>query len=165
MNKAEFITAVAERTGSTKHDVTVMADAVFSVIEAELLAGGEVKVAGFGKFAVKNKPARVGKDLRNRFGKAVPRQNGCGFPPRKAPEGRAERLTPPHFPFPARMITAGRGPYLPLSLSFPAAFVHRRTGRKSERRQNDTEKGGTFRAETLPPFLYRHFLYIVLSFH
>ena len=47
MNKAEFITAVAERTGSTKHDVTVMADAVFSVIEAELLAGGEVKVAGF----------------------------------------------------------------------------------------------------------------------
>lgn len=83
MNKAEFITAVAERTGSTKHDVTVMADAVFSVIEAELLAGGEVKVAGFGKFAVKNKPARVGKDPRTGEEKQFPTKTVAVFRPAK----------------------------------------------------------------------------------
>lgn len=83
MNKAEFITAVAERTGSTKHDVTVMADAVFSVIEAELLAGSEVKVAGFGKFAVKNKPARVGKDPRTGEEKQFPAKTVAVFRPAK----------------------------------------------------------------------------------
>ena len=83
MNKTEFIAAVAECTGATKHDVTVMSDAVFSVIETELLAGGEVKVAGFGKFAVKNKPARVGKDPRTGEEKQFPAKTVAVFRPAK----------------------------------------------------------------------------------
>lgn len=83
MNKTEFIAAMAECTGATKHDVTVMADAVFSVIETELLAGGEVKVAGFGKFAVKNKPARVGKDPRTGEEKQFPAKTVAVFRPAK----------------------------------------------------------------------------------
>ena len=64
MNKTELIAAVAERTGHTKHDTALLADALFTVIEESLLNGSEVKVPGFGKFAVKHREARVGKDPR-----------------------------------------------------------------------------------------------------
>ena len=64
MNKTELIAAVAERSGHTKHDTAIMMDAVFTVIEESLLNGSEVKVPGFGKFAVKHREARVGKDPR-----------------------------------------------------------------------------------------------------
>lgn len=64
MNKTELIAAVAERSGHTKHDTAVMMDTVFTVIEESLLNGSEVKVPGFGKFAVKHREARVGKDPR-----------------------------------------------------------------------------------------------------
>lgn len=55
MNKTELIAAVAERSGHTKHDTAIMMDTVFTVIEESLLNGSEVKVPGFGKFAVKHR--------------------------------------------------------------------------------------------------------------
>ena len=61
MNKTELIAAVAERSGQTKHDTAIMMDTVFTVIEESLLNGSEVKVPGFGKFAVKHREARVRK--------------------------------------------------------------------------------------------------------
>ncbi len=85
MNKTELIAAVAERSGHTKHDTAIMMDAVFTVIEESLLNGSEVKVPGFGKFAVKHREARVGKRPPHRRGKGISRQDGCGVPAPQTP--------------------------------------------------------------------------------
>ena len=72
MNKTELIAAVAERSGHTKHDTAIMMDTVFTVIEESLLNGSEVKVPGFGKFAVKH-----------RWGKTPVLARKRNFPPRR----------------------------------------------------------------------------------
>ena len=83
MNKTELIAAVAERSGHTKHDTAIMMDAVFTVIEESLLNGSEVKVPGFGKFAVKHREARVGKDPRTGEEKEFPAKTVAVFRPAK----------------------------------------------------------------------------------
>ena len=83
MNKTELIAAVAERSGHTKHDTAVMMDTVFTVIEESLLNGSEVKVPGFGKFAVKHREARVGKDPRTGEEKEFPTKRVAVFRPAK----------------------------------------------------------------------------------
>lgn len=83
MNKTELIAAVAERSGHTKHDTAIMMDTVFTVIEESLLNGSEVKVPGFGKFAVKHREARVGKDPRTGEEKEFPDKTVAVFRPAK----------------------------------------------------------------------------------
>ena len=83
MNKTELIAAVAERSGHTKHDTAIMMDTVFTVIEESLLNGSEVKVHGFGKFAVKHREARVGKDPRTGEEKEFPAKMVAVFRPAK----------------------------------------------------------------------------------
>ena len=83
MNKSELIAAVAERSGHTKHDTAIMMDTVFTVIEESLIGGSEVKVPGFGKFAVKHREARVGKDPRTGEEKEFPAKTVAVFRPAK----------------------------------------------------------------------------------
>lgn len=83
MNKTELIAAVAERSGHTKHDSALVTDTAFTVIEEALMNGGEVKVPGFGKFAVKHREARVGKDPRTGEEKEFPAKTVAVFRPAK----------------------------------------------------------------------------------
>lgn len=61
MTKAEFVSAVAEKTGATKKDSEACLDAVLEVITESLKAGKEVQFIGFGAFKVTEKPAREGR--------------------------------------------------------------------------------------------------------
>ena len=83
MNKSELIAAVAERSGHTKHDAALVTDTVFTVIEEALMNGSEIKVPGFGKFAVKHREARVGKDPRTGEEKEFPAKTVAVFRPAK----------------------------------------------------------------------------------
>lgn len=83
MNKTELIAAVAERSGHTKHDAALVTDTVFTVIEEALMNGSEIKVPGFGKFAVKHREARVGKDPRTGEEKEFPAKTVAVFRPAK----------------------------------------------------------------------------------
>ena len=62
MNKAELIAAVADESGLTKQDAGKAVDAVFGSITSALSKGDEVKVPGFGGFAVVNTKARTGRN-------------------------------------------------------------------------------------------------------
>lgn len=62
MNKNELIDSVASHTGQSKADAQAAVDAVFATITSELKSGGEVNVAGFGKFGVTNRAAREGRN-------------------------------------------------------------------------------------------------------
>ena len=62
MTKNELAGKVAERAGLGVGQARGAVDAVFDSIAAELAAGGEVSVAGFGKFGVSNRAARTGRN-------------------------------------------------------------------------------------------------------
>ncbi len=64
MNKAEFVSAVAEVAGLTKSDAAAAVDAVFDTITAELKKGGDVRLVGFGNFSVAKRAASTGRNPR-----------------------------------------------------------------------------------------------------
>lgn len=62
MNKAALVEEVHAVLNTTKVQAEQMVDTIFGSIVKTLKKGDEVSVAGFGKFSVKDKPAR---DARN----------------------------------------------------------------------------------------------------
>ncbi|MBR1660093.1 MAG: HU family DNA-binding protein [Oscillospiraceae bacterium] len=72
MNKAELITAVAEKTGLSKKDTEKALNATFEVITASLEAGEKVQLVGFGMFDVKQREARVGRNPRTKEAIDIP---------------------------------------------------------------------------------------------
>ena len=59
-SKKDIVAAVAEKTEMTKKDSEAAVTAVFDAIAETLKDGGEVTIAGFGKFAVSERAARMG---------------------------------------------------------------------------------------------------------
>jgi len=57
MNKGEFIDRLADRTNLTKKEARGLLDGVLDLIQETLLLGEDVKLVGFGKFAVRGRKA------------------------------------------------------------------------------------------------------------
>jgi DNA-binding protein HU-beta len=57
MNKGEFIDRLADRTSTTKKEARQLLDSVLDLVQETLLQGDEVKLVGFGKFAVRGRKA------------------------------------------------------------------------------------------------------------
>ena len=53
MNKGEFIDRLSDKTDLTKKEARKLLDSVLDLIQDTLLEGEEVKLVGFGKFAVR----------------------------------------------------------------------------------------------------------------
>ena len=64
MNKAEFITAMAEKTGLTKKDSEKAVKAFTEIVAEELKKGEKVQLVGFGTFEVSERAAREGRNPR-----------------------------------------------------------------------------------------------------
>lgn len=64
MNKSELIDIVSARAGLTKKDAAAAIEAVFDNITANLEAGDEVRLVGFGTFATADRTARPGRNPR-----------------------------------------------------------------------------------------------------
>lgn len=64
MNKKEFITAFANKTGSTKVNADRNAQALIGIISSTLEKGGKVTLSGFGIFEVRERAARTGRNPR-----------------------------------------------------------------------------------------------------
>ena len=62
MTKADIIERVAEQCGITKKDSVGMVESVFSIIKSTLETGEDIKVSGFGKFEVRKKHERRGRN-------------------------------------------------------------------------------------------------------
>jgi len=57
MNKGEFIDRLSDKTHLTKKEARRLLDSVLDLIQETLLQGEEVKLVGFGKFAVRARKA------------------------------------------------------------------------------------------------------------
>lgn len=62
MNKKMMIKAIAEKTGFTQKDVTVVVDAMIEAVTETVAAGEDVKISGLGKFSVTERAARSGRN-------------------------------------------------------------------------------------------------------
>jgi DNA-binding protein HU-beta len=64
MNKADLVGAVADASGITKADAAKAVEATFDSITSALKKGSEVRLVGFGTFAVAKRKASTGRNPR-----------------------------------------------------------------------------------------------------
>ena len=62
MNNTELAEAIASDHGLTKADARKYVDSIFAAIAGAASKGEEVSLNGFGKFKVKDQPAREGRN-------------------------------------------------------------------------------------------------------
>jgi DNA-binding protein HU-beta len=62
MTKNELAEQIAHRNGLTASQARQVVESAIDVISDELAAGGEVALAGFGKFSVSHRAARQGRN-------------------------------------------------------------------------------------------------------
>lgn len=64
MNKTQLVSKVASVSGLTKTDAERAVEATFESISSTLKGGEEVRLVGFGTFAVINRAASMGRNPR-----------------------------------------------------------------------------------------------------
>ena len=62
MNTADLADVIATSAGMTKADAKKVVDAVFAAIADAAAKGEEVSLSAFGKFKIKDSPAREGRN-------------------------------------------------------------------------------------------------------
>lgn len=72
MKKAELISAIAEKGGYSKKEAEKALSAVIDSITDVLVAGDKITLVGFGTFAVKDKPERMGRNPRTKEPQMIP---------------------------------------------------------------------------------------------
>ena len=84
MNKAELVTAVAEKTGLSKKETEKAVNATFEAITETLTAGEKVQLVGFGAFEVKERGARIGRNPQTKEEIKIPASRVASFKVGKA---------------------------------------------------------------------------------
>ena len=77
MTKADLVERVAERTGLTRTDVSVVVESFLDSIKKTLEGGNNIEIRGFGTFKIKLRKSRKARNPRT--GEVVP------VPDRKVP--------------------------------------------------------------------------------
>lgn len=84
MNKAELVSAVAEKADISKKDAEKAVKAVFDVIEESLAQNEKVQLVGFGTFEVKDRAERTGRNPQTKETIVIPAAKVPGFKAGKA---------------------------------------------------------------------------------
>ena len=84
MNKAEFISAIAEAAGSSKSDATAHVEAMINVVTNTLKNSDQVTLVGFGTFSVANRKATTGRNPRTGEAINIPASKSAKFKSGKA---------------------------------------------------------------------------------
>jgi DNA-binding protein HU-beta len=84
MNNSDIAGVIAEAHGLTKTDAKQVVDAVFAAIADAAAKGEEVSLPGFGKFKVKDSPAREGRNPSTGETIKIAASKKLGFTPAKA---------------------------------------------------------------------------------
>jgi integration host factor subunit alpha len=66
MTKADLVHALADRTGLSRPEAAIVVESIIAVLEEALQRGEMVQIVGFGRFTVRQKQARMGRNLRTR---------------------------------------------------------------------------------------------------
>jgi DNA-binding protein HU-beta len=88
MNNSELAEALAAALGLTKADARQAVDSVFDLITDAAAKGEEISLNGFGKFKVKDSPAREGRNPATGETIAIKASKKLSFAPAKAVKDR-----------------------------------------------------------------------------
>lgn len=89
MNKTELISAIAEKTGSTKVAAEAFVNAFTDVVEGAVAEGDKVTLVGFGVFERRHRKARVAASPRDGSKIDIPASNAPVF---KAGKGFKDKV-------------------------------------------------------------------------
>lgn len=64
MTKTDLVDAICSREDCTKKEAAKIVERVFDTIKGTLEAGENIRISGFGKFVVRDKRARFGRNPR-----------------------------------------------------------------------------------------------------
>lgn len=84
MNNSDLADALAAEHGLTKTDARKLIDGVFAAIAGAAAKGEEVSLNGFGKFKVKDTPAREGRNPSTGAVMQIAASKKLSFAPAKA---------------------------------------------------------------------------------
>lgn len=84
MNNAELAEQIATGHDLTKADAKKIVDAVFAGIVEAAAKGEEISLSGFGKFKIKDSPAREGRNPANGETIQIAASRKLAFSPAKA---------------------------------------------------------------------------------
>lgn len=84
MNNNDLAEALASANGLTKADARKLVDGVFAAIADAAAQGEEVSLNGFGKFKVKDSPAREGRNPATGATMQIAASKKLAFAPAKA---------------------------------------------------------------------------------
>ena len=62
LTKAELIDAIYEKVGLSKKEAADLVELLFETLKEELCKGGTIKISGFGKFRIRDKKSRMGRN-------------------------------------------------------------------------------------------------------
>ncbi len=85
--KDDFVDMVAGMTGCTKTDARKAVDGIFDTIMKNCKRAGEVQIPGFGKFSVKKRAARMGRNPQTGQTMRISASKSVGFKPAAAFKG------------------------------------------------------------------------------
>ena len=84
MNKNELISSISNETGLTKTDSAKAVDAFIASVTGALKSGDEVRLVGFGTFAVSKRSATTGRNPRTGDTIKIPARKQAKFKAGKA---------------------------------------------------------------------------------
>lgn len=84
MNKAELVSAVAEKAALSKKDAEAAVKAFTDVIAEELQKGEKIQLVGFGTFEVAQREARTGRNPQTKEEITIPASKSPKFKAGKA---------------------------------------------------------------------------------
>ena len=84
MNKSEIVGEVTARTGLSRTDAGGAVDVVFEAVTEALGRREKVRIAGFGQFATRSRPARTARNPRTGEPVAVEASTAPTFKPARA---------------------------------------------------------------------------------
>ena len=88
MNNSDLAERLAADTGATKADARKFVDGVFAAIADAAAKGEEISLNGFGKFKVKESPAREGRNPATQKPMTIAASKKLTFAPAKAVKDR-----------------------------------------------------------------------------
>ena len=84
MNKGELVTAISEKTDTTKKSAEELLNAFIEVVTEELKKGEKIQLIGFGTFETRKRAARKGRNPQTKEEIKIPASKAPVFKAGKA---------------------------------------------------------------------------------
>lgn len=83
MKKSDIVDHIAGKYGISKVEVQRIIEEFMSVVQQNVMEGGEVQIRGFGRFFVKKRKAKIGRNISQNTSMHIPETYIPSFRPAK----------------------------------------------------------------------------------